>query len=94
MNKKNFDEWIDEQNREWAKEHLSFRLRYFVAQADRRRCKIAGSIVGPSFGFGVPVPKRELLTEEKAAELNRRFLKNKAWADYCQNRRYELAGLL
>ena len=71
--------------------NLDSRLRYFVAQADRRRCKIAGSIIGPSFMSGVP--KRELVTEEKAEELYRRFWKNKKWADYCQNRRYELAGL-
>lgn len=73
--------------------NLDSRLRYFVAQADRRRAKIAASIVGPAFGFGVPVPKREILDEEKAAELNRRFCKNKDWANYCQNRRYELEGL-
>ena len=73
----------------WNKD---YRLRYFVAQADRRRSKIAGSIVGPSFMVGVP--KRELVSEEKAEELTRRFWKNKAWADYCQNARYERAGLL
>ena len=71
--------------------NLDSRLRYFVAQADRRRCKIVGSIVGPSFMSGVP--KRELVSEEKAEELTRRFWKNKAWADYCQNRRYELARI-
>lgn len=77
---KKFDGW-----------NLDSRLRYFVAQADRRRAKIAASIVGPSFMSGVP--KREFVSEEKAGELTRRFWKNKAWADYCQNRRYELAGL-
>ena len=71
--------------------NMDSRLRYFVAQADRRRCKIAGSIVGPSYMSGVP--KRELVSEAKAEELTRRFWKNKRWADYCQNRRYELAGL-
>ena len=71
--------------------NLDSRLSYFVAQAARRCCKIAGSIVGPSYMVGVP--KRELVSEEKAEELYRRFWKNKKWADYCQNRRYELAGL-
>ena len=71
--------------------NLDSRLSYFVAQAARRCCKITGSIVGPSYMVGVP--KRELVSEEKAEELYRRFWKNKKWADYCQNRRYELAGL-
>lgn len=33
------------------------------------------------------------LWNEKDLERCRRFYKNKHWADYCQNRRYELAGL-
>ena len=71
--------------------NLDSRLRYFVNQADRRRSKIAGSVVGPSFMSGLP--KRENFTVEKAEELYRRFWKNKRWADYCQNIRYELAGI-
>lgn len=71
--------------------NLDSRLRQFVSCADHRRNKIAGRCVGPSYMSGLP--KREEIGERKAEELYRRFWKNKRWADYCQNRRYELAGL-
>jgi hypothetical protein len=71
--------------------NLDSRLRYIISQADRRRSKIAGSVVGPSFMLGIA--KREAISDEKAQELYRRFWKNKRWADHCQNMRYELAGI-
>lgn len=73
--------------------NLDSRLRYFVDHADRRRCKIAGRCVGPKFMSGLPKYDGDTMTDKKAEELYRRFWKNKKWADYCQNRRYELAGL-
>ena len=73
--------------------NMDSRLRYFFNQAERRIFRIEGRFLGPKFLSGLPKYDGPRLTNEKVAELNRRFLKNQRWADYCQNRRYELRGL-
>ena len=71
--------------------NMDSRLRYFVAQAEKRIFRIAGRFLGPKFLGGLQKYDGDEI--EKSLELNRRFLKNQRWADYCQNRRYELRGL-
>jgi len=93
-----FGNYHNDDSEDWGEEmllerkRLDERLRNFVSKADFRRVKISRLVVGPSSVPGLS--KRDLLTVEKEDELYRRFWKNKKWADYCQNRRYELAGLL
>ena len=69
---------------------LDCRLRYYQNQCNVRIMKIVGHLAGTSF---YPIPQRVLLTDEKAHELFSRYQKNKKWADYLLNKRYELAGL-